>query len=88
LEARVLKRLLATIAGGRIGDTAELATAIDASPAMIDALLGELERRGLLQRSGECGAVCNGCPAGLECKPRAQGGAWLLTAAGRRYAAS
>jgi hypothetical protein len=84
LEARVLKRLLATIAGGRIGDTAELATAIDASPAMIDALLGELERRGLLQRSGDC----DGCPAGPGCELRAQGGAWLLTAAGRRYAAN
>lgn len=84
----MLKRLVANIAAGRIGSTTELAVAVDASPALVAALLGELERRGLLQRAGDCGAVCTGCPTAAECGPKAQAGAWLLTAAGRRYAES
>jgi hypothetical protein len=84
----VLRRLLVTIAAGRIGNITELAVAIDASPAMVEALVGELERRGLLQRAGDCGAVCTGCPTEFECGPKAHASAWMLTAAGRRYAGS
>lgn len=83
----MLKRALATIAAGRVGSTAELAAAIDASPEMVEALVGELERRGLLQRAGECGAACTGCPTEAACGPKAHAGAWMLTASGRRYAA-
>jgi Mn-dependent DtxR family transcriptional regulator len=85
---RVLKRLLSTIAAGRIANTAELAAAMDASPAMVEALVDELERRGLLQRAGDCGSVCTGCPTELACGQQGQASAWLLTAAGRRYAES
>lgn len=84
----MLKRLLKVVAGGQVGSTAELAAAIDASPAMVEAMVGELERRGLLQRAGECGVACKGCPSETACEPRDQGGAWMLTTAGRRYAAS
>lgn len=84
----MLKLLLTTVACGRIGNTAELAAVIGASPAMVEALIAELERRGLLQRAGECGAVCNGCPTEVACGDKAQAGAWMLTAAGRRYAES
>jgi predicted transcriptional regulator of viral defense system len=83
----MFKRLLSTVADGRAGSTAELAAAIDASPAMIEALVSDLERRGLLQRAGECGSGCNACQRGPECDPTTQGGAWILTTAGRRYAA-
>ena len=82
----MLKRLLATIATGRIGSMAELAAATDMSPEMIEALLAELERRGLLQRAGDCGAVCTACPAEPSCGPAGQARAWILTASGRRYA--
>ena len=80
----MLKHLLATIATGRIGSTAELAVATGASPEMIEALVAELERRGLLQRAGDCGAVCTGCPVEPSCGPTGQAHAWILTAAGRR----
>lgn len=81
----MLKRMLATIATGRIGSTAELAAATGTSPEMIEALVAELERRGLLQRAGDCGSVCTGCPAEPSCGPAGQAHAWILTAAGRRY---
>lgn len=82
----MLRKLLSTVASGRIGNTAELAVAIDASPAMVEVMVGELERRGLLQRAGDCGAVCTGCPTESACGPKAAASAWMLTAAGHRYA--
>jgi hypothetical protein len=82
----VLKSLLAAVASGHAGNTAELAAAMQASPAMIEAMVGELERRGLLQRAGHCGTTCGGC-AGAAGDTRAHGCAWMLTAAGRRSAA-
>jgi Mn-dependent DtxR family transcriptional regulator len=81
----VLRRLLSTVASGRIGSTAELAAALDASPALVEAMVGELERRGLLQRAGECGTSCTACPTEADCAPQSRRNAWLLTAAGRRY---
>lgn len=80
----MLKHFLRAAGGEQVGNTAALA----ATPAMIEAMVGELERRGLLQRAGECGVACKGCPSETTCEPRDQGGAWMLTTAGRRYAAS
>ena len=83
----MLKRVLATIAAGRVGSTAELAAALDLSPAMVEAVVAELEQRGLLERVGECGDTCSGCPAESACSPSARGSAWMLSSAGRRYLA-
>lgn len=82
----MFKRLLSAVASGQVGNTAELAAAIDVSPAMVEAMVAELERRGLLQRAGECGTACAGCPSESACDPKQQASAWMLTAAGRRYA--
>lgn len=83
----MLKRVLVEIAAGRVGSLTELAKTIDASPEMVEVMVMELERRGLLQRAGDCGSPCAGCPKEIACAPGAsQGGAWMLTAAGRRYA--
>lgn len=82
----MFKRLLSAVASGQVGNTAELAAAIEVSPAMVEAMVAELERRGLLQRAGDCGSTCAGCPSESACDPAAQGTAWMLTAAGRRYA--
>lgn len=82
----MLKRVLQTIAAGRVGSTAELAAALDTSPALVDAMVEQLERSGMLERVGECGDVCAGCPV-EGCGVGAKGSAWMLTAAGRRYAA-
>jgi hypothetical protein len=84
----VLKRILTKVAAGQVGSTAELAVAMQASPAMVEAMVGELERRGLLLRAGDCGSACAGCPTEVACGPKAHGGAWMLTAAGRRCAES
>lgn len=83
----MFKRVLVTIAEGRVGSTQELAAALDTSPAMVEAMVAELEQRGLLERVGDCGDACAGCPVESACAPAVRGSAWMLTAAGRRYAA-
>ena len=82
----MLKRVLQAIAEGHAGSKAELAVALDTSPAMMEAMVEQLERSGLLQRVGEHGEACAGCPV-EGCGARSRGGAWMLTAAGRRYSA-
>jgi hypothetical protein len=79
--------VLATISAGRVGSTGELAAALDLSPAMVEALVAELEQRGLLERVGECGDACGGCPVEPACGSAARGSAWMLTSSGRRYVA-
>jgi len=83
----LFRRLLDTVAEGRVGSTAELADELDASPALVQAVVEELERRGLLQRVGDCGEVCAGCPAEVNCGPAVKRSAWMLTTEGRRYLA-
>ena len=82
----MLKRLLTTVAEGRVGNTQELAAVLGTSPAMVEAMVTELEQRGLLQRVAECGNACAGCPVEDACGAGVKGSAWMLTAAGRRYA--
>lgn len=82
----MLKRLLTTIAEGRVGHTQELAASLGTSPAMVEVLVTELEQRGLLERVADCGDSCTGCPVEQACAVDGKGSAWMLTAAGRRYA--
>ena len=80
----MLKKLLDCIEGGQVGNTAEAAAALEASPALVAAMLGELGRRGLVQRTGDCAASCGGCAAAQGCDAGAGARAWMLTLAGRR----
>lgn len=82
----MLKRALQAIAGGRVSNTTELAAVLDTSPAMVEALVDQLARSGLLERVGDCSDACAGCPV-EGCGAGVKGSAWMLTAAGRRYAA-
>lgn len=82
----MLKLLLSLIADGRVRNTQELAVALGTSPAMVEALVAELQQRGLLERIGECETACAGCPVEERCGVEAKGSAWMLTTAGRRYA--
>ena len=81
----MLKRVLQAIATGRVGSTAELAAALETSPEMIEAMVDQLARSGMLERVGECADACAACP--VEGCGTVKGSAWMLTAAGRRYAA-
>ncbi len=64
----MLTRLLALLDEGRLHTVTELAADLDVSPEMVDAMLADLHRRGLLAAPPpSCGAGCSGCPLGDTC---------------------
>ena len=72
----MLQKLLAEIQkGGTLNPTA-LAARIGASPALVEMMLEDLERRGMLSRlSAGCSAGgCAGCASASACAPRV----WVL----------
>jgi predicted ArsR family transcriptional regulator len=83
----MLRRLIQAVAGGRSGNTRELAEALGASPSVVEAMMEELVRRGLAQRADECAPGCGDCPVSGVCASRSAGGIWVLTRAGREAAA-
>jgi hypothetical protein len=83
----VLRRLIEAVARGGAGDTRELAAELGASQAVVEAMMDELARRGLVARASECMPACSECPAGGICASRGSGGIWIVTRAGRELAA-
>jgi hypothetical protein len=64
----MLARLLALLDEGRLHTVEELAASLAVSPEMVDAMLADLRRRGLLAAPApSCGAGCAGCPLGDSC---------------------
>lgn len=57
-----------------------MAGQLGVSPALVQAMLGDLVRLGLL-RPADCGSGCGGCLRSSGC---GQGGLWIVTEAGRR----
>ena len=83
----MLRRLLEAVRTGRAGDTRDLAREVGVPPAVVAAMMDELARRGLVQRTGDCRSACADCAVGGICGSRLRGGAWVLTRAGREHAA-
>ena len=83
----MLRRLIAAVARGGAGNTRELAESLGVSPPVVDAMMEELVRRGLVQRADDCAPGCGDCPVGPACASRGSGGIWILTRAGRDAAA-
>ena len=83
----MLRQLLQAIYAGQAGDTRELALAVGAPPEVLAAMMDELVRRGLVQRTGDCRRACADGAVGQVCGSRLRAGAWVLTRAGRDLAA-
>ncbi|MEJ2514059.1 MAG: FeoC-like transcriptional regulator [Gammaproteobacteria bacterium] len=81
----MLKRLLHEAARGGVGSTRELSEALGVSESMIEAMMQELARRGLVEQASECRPGCEDCPVGPVCAGHGFG-VWVLTDAGRRAA--
>jgi predicted transcriptional regulator len=68
----MLERLLAEIHSGGPLEINSLAARLDASPAMVAALLEHLERLGYIQPYQDtCGDGCRGCSLSEMCSPGA-----------------
>ncbi len=75
----LLERLLAQLREGGMRTPAELARELGTSPAMVEAMVAELGRRGYLQAlPGDCVGRCQGCPHGAGCAVAGAGQSWSL----------
>ncbi len=84
----MLERLLSEIQEGGTLQPAVLAARLDTSVAMVQAMLEELERMGLLRPiEASCGEqACGGCPMVSACsaRPGANGRVWMLAQKSKR----
>jgi predicted ArsR family transcriptional regulator len=79
----VLDRLLVLLRSGETRRVADLARALDTSPALIETMLDDLCRRGYLRRVGDsCEDKCAACPASGLCAAGSSGQLWALTEKG------
>ncbi len=77
----MIEKLLSEIRSGGTVQPAALAARLNVSPALVEMMLEDLERRGLLvQVNTQCGEPCGGCPLVGECAgTNPQGRMWMLT---------
>jgi predicted ArsR family transcriptional regulator len=75
-----LERLLELLRTGGARRLDDVARELDVSPALVEAMLEELERMGRLRRlDGECSSRCGGCGAAAQCRAmRGRGRVWTL----------
>ncbi len=77
----MLERLLAELRSGGTLPPAILAARLGVSTGMVEMMLEDLERRGMLRRlNDQCGSACNSCPVATSCAPHGGGKArvWML----------
>jgi hypothetical protein len=77
----MLEKLLSEIRSGGTLQPAALATRLNISVGLVEMMLEDLERRGLLaQVVTNCSEPCGGCPMVGECAVTSpQGRMWMLT---------
>lgn len=69
----MLEQLLREIELGGTLETGTLAARLGTSPQLIEAMLGHLQRGGLIRPYADCGDGCNGCRIREACvKPAAR----------------
>lgn len=68
----MLERLLHEIRAGGTLEVAALASRLDTSPQLIEAMLEHLQRSGLIQDYVNCGEGCQGCGLREACGTRSQ----------------
>ncbi len=76
----MLEKLLDEIRSGGTLQPAALAARLNVSPGLVEMMLEDLERRGLLtQVNASCSEPCGGCPLVGECAiTNPQGRMWML----------
>ncbi|MGC8633589.1 MAG: hypothetical protein ACP5VP_02825 [Candidatus Limnocylindrales bacterium] len=75
----ILDALLGRLEAGGVRTPADLARELGISPALVDAMILDLERRGYLRPvTAACDAACAGCPLAGTCSLAGQGRGWTL----------
>jgi hypothetical protein len=83
VDAYALERLLARMAEGRANTLAELAAAVDVDVDLLEQMLRDLERAGLIRSVAlACDSGCGHCPEAALCRLAHGGRIWSLTERG------
>ncbi|HPW54316.1 MAG: hypothetical protein KA072_01145 [Thermoanaerobaculaceae bacterium] len=77
----MLERLLDRLAAG-VTSVPELARSLDTSPELVEMMLEDLARRGLVQAVESCGGACQRCGV-AGCLSSWRGRAWTVAAPSR-----
>ena len=87
MDGYALERLLTRLAEGRTNTLAELAAAVDVDDDLLEQMLQDLERAGLIQAvTLACDQGCDHCPEAELCRLSHGGRIWILTQRGLRTA--
>jgi len=79
----LLERLLAQLRRGGVRSLAQLAEELDASPALVEALLEDLARRGYLHPvEAQCARECAGCTQSCHSAVAGAGRVWRMESSG------
>lgn len=71
----MLEHLLLLVRQGGLQTSDGLARQMGVTPTLVEMMLADLQRRGVVAQSGTCGDGCNGCDVASAC---GQGGAQRL----------
>lgn len=75
----MLEELLRILRAGGTHRVADLARALDTTPALVEMMLEELARRGYVRPVAACPEECASCPLADQCIPAQPGGkVWVL----------
>jgi hypothetical protein len=75
----VLNHLLELLRAGGTYQVADLAHALDTTPALVEAMLEDLGRMGYLKRlGGMCAGKCGACSLAGTCTAGGGGQVWML----------
>ena len=78
--ATLLERLLRLLRDGGMRSTSDLAREMETSPALVEAMLEDLARRGYLRTlEGHCTEHCQACPLQAACTVAGAGRVWSFT---------
>ena len=74
----MLEKLLNLLKDPRTHSLNDLAQALDTTPAMIEAMLEDLERMGYVRQVTGCTQNCQGCYLKTSCTPASAARIWAL----------
>ncbi len=76
----MLEKMLALMRRGGVQTTQSLARQLDVTPGLIEAMLADLQQRGLVAQAGECGDGCTGCAVAEDCNHATGQRLWTVRA--------
>ncbi|RME37282.1 MAG: MarR family transcriptional regulator [Thermoflexia bacterium] len=74
----MLEELLRILRARGTHRVVDLARALGTTPALVEMMLEELQRRGFVKPVTTCAEACTSCPLAGQCIPAQPGRAWVL----------